>query len=62
MTYASVLAGPVAPLQPSGSLKPTTMDSNMSEPAPPSETANRRLSSYMSGPLSDKPNGIILNV
>jgi hypothetical protein len=32
-TYASVLAGPVAPFQSSGSLKPTTMDSDPSESA-----------------------------
>jgi hypothetical protein len=32
-TYASVLAGPIAPHQPSGSLKPTAMDSDPFEPA-----------------------------
>ena len=32
-TYAAVLVGPAAPNQPSGSLKPTTMDSDPSEPA-----------------------------
>ena len=57
MTYASVLAGPVAPLQPSGPLKPTTMDSGPFESAVSSETFNRRMSSDMSGPLNDKPDG-----
>ena len=33
VTYAAVLVGPAAPTQPSGSLKPTAMDSDMSEPA-----------------------------
>ena len=33
VTYAAALAGPVAPFQPSGSLKPTAMDSEPSEPA-----------------------------
>ena len=32
-TCATVLDGPAAPNQPSGSLKPTAMDSNPSEPA-----------------------------
>ena len=54
-TYAAVLAGSVAPLQPSGSLKPTAMDSDPSESAVSSETVNRRMSNDMSGPLSDKP-------
>jgi hypothetical protein len=31
-TYAAILAGPVAPFQPSGSLKLTAVDSEMSEP------------------------------
>jgi len=61
VTYAAALAGPVAPSQPSGSLKPTAMDSDMSEPAVSSETANRRMSSDMSGPLSDMPDGATLN-
>ena len=55
VTYAAVLVGPVAPLQPSGSLKPTDMDSNPSEPGVSSETTNRRMSSDMAGPLRDKP-------
>jgi hypothetical protein len=54
-TYAAVLARPVAPLQPNGSLKPTAMGSVQSEPAVSSETDNRRMSTDMSGPLSDKP-------
>jgi hypothetical protein len=33
MTYTAALAGPVAPFQPSGSLKPTAMGSHLSEPA-----------------------------
>jgi hypothetical protein len=32
VTYAAVVAGPVAPSQPSGSLKPTPMESDMSNP------------------------------
>jgi len=61
VTYAATLAGPVAPSQPNGSLKPTAMDSDMSEPAVSSETANSRMSSDMSGPLSDTPHGATLN-
>jgi len=49
------LAGPVAPSQPSGLLIPTAMYSDMSEPAVSSETANRRMSSDMSGPLNYMP-------
>jgi len=41
--YAAVLAGSVAPLQPSGPLKPTAMDSDPSE----------SMSSDMYGPLSE---------
>jgi hypothetical protein len=48
----TVLVGPVAPSQPSGPLKPTAMGLDLSEPAVSSETANRRFSSDMSGPLS----------
>ena len=61
MTYAAALAGPLAPSQTSGSLKPIAMDSDMSEPAVSSETANRRMSSDMPGPLSDIPHGATLN-
>jgi len=60
-TYAAVLAGPVTPFQPSGSLKPTAMGSDLSEPALSSETANRRVSSDMSGSLCDKPDGTTPN-
>ena len=59
--YAAVLAGSVAPLQPSESLKPTAMDSEPSECAVSSETLNRPMSSDMSGPLSDKPEGTTPN-
>jgi hypothetical protein len=59
--YTAVLAGPVATIHPSGSLKPTAMDSDMSEPAASCKTANRRMSSDMSGPLSYKPDGTTLN-
>ena len=55
--YAAALAEPVAPFQPSGSLKPTAMDSDPSETAVSSETVNRRMSSDMSGPLRDMPDG-----
>ena len=37
VTYAASLAGPVVLSKPSGSLKPTAMDSDMSEPAVSSE-------------------------
>jgi hypothetical protein len=47
-TYAAVLAGDVTPQQPSGSLKPTAMESDPSESAVSTETANRRMSSDMS--------------
>jgi hypothetical protein len=60
-TYAAVLAGSAAPHQPSGPLKPTAMDSDTSESAVSSETVNRRMSSDMSGPLSDKPDGTTPN-
>jgi hypothetical protein len=57
VTYAAALNGPVTPIQPSGSLKSTAMDSDPSESAVSSETVNRRMSSDMSGPLSDMPDG-----
>jgi hypothetical protein len=57
VTYAAVLAWPVAPFQTSGSPKPTTMGSDQSEPSLSSETDNRRMSSDMYVPLSDKPDG-----
>ena len=55
--YAAVLAGPVAPFQPSRSLKPTAKCSDLSEPAVSPMTATRCMSGDMSGPLSDKPDG-----
>jgi len=57
VTYVAVLVRPVASSQPSGSLMPTAMDSDLSETAVSSETANRRMSSDKSGPLSDKRDG-----
>jgi hypothetical protein len=57
VTFAAVLAGTVAIFQPSGSLKPTAMSSDLSETAVSFETVNRSLSSDMAGPLSDKPDG-----
>ena len=60
-TYAAVLAGSVASLQPSGSLKATAMDSDPSESAVSSETVNRRMSNDISGPLGDKPDGTTTN-
>ena len=60
-TYAALLAGLAAPNQASGSLKPTDMDSDPSEPAVSTETANSRMSNDMSGPLSDTPAGTNLN-
>jgi hypothetical protein len=57
VTYAAVLAGTVAPFQPSGTIKSKAMDSDPSESAVSPETANRRMSSDMSGPLSDMPIG-----
>jgi len=60
-TYAALLAGPVAPSQPSGTLKPTTMDSDPSESGVSSETTNRHMSSDMSGSLSGTPDGATSN-
>jgi hypothetical protein len=57
VTYAAVLDGTVAPFQPSGTLKPTAMNSDPSKSAVSPETTNRRMSGDMSGPLSDRPNG-----
>ena len=56
-TYADVLAGSVVPFQASGSFKPTAMGSDPSEPAVSSDAVNERMSSDMSGPLSDMPVG-----
>ena len=57
MTYAVVLGRSVSPLQPSGPLKTTAMDTDPSESVVSRETANGRISSDMSGPLSDMPDG-----
>jgi len=62
LLYAAVLAESVVPFQASGLLKPTAMDSDPSEPAVSSETVNRRMSSDMSGPLSDMPDGTTFNI
>ena len=59
--YAAVLTGSITPLQPSGSLKPTAMDSDPSEPTVSPKAANRRMSNDMSGPLSDKPDGTTIS-
>jgi hypothetical protein len=59
--YAAVLAGPFVTIQPSGSLKPTAIDLDLSELAVSCKTANRRMSSDMSRPVSDKPDGTTLN-
>jgi hypothetical protein len=56
-TYAAVLAGPVAPFQPIGPLKPTAMNSETSEPGVSAEKTNRRMTSDMSGPLREKQDG-----
>jgi len=55
--YAAILAGSIAPFQPSGPLKPTAMDSDPSESTVSSKTVNTRMYSDMSRPLSDKPDG-----
>ena len=60
-TYAAVLDGSAAPHQSSGPLKPTAMDSDPSESAVSTEIVNRRMSSDMSGPQSDKPDGTTQN-
>jgi len=57
VAYAAVLAGSVAPLQPSGPLKPTAMHSDPSESVVLPDTSNGRISGDMSGPLSDMPDG-----
>jgi hypothetical protein len=59
--YTAVLAGPVTTIHHSGSLNPTAIDSEVSKPAASCKTANRRMSSDMSGPLSYKPVGTTLN-
>jgi len=59
VVYAAVLAGSVVPPSGIGSIKPTAMESEPSEFSISTETINRRMSSDMSGPLSDKPDGTI---
>ena len=56
-TYAAVLSVCVAPSQPSGTLKPTAMDSESSESGVSKETSERRMSQDMSGPLRGTPDG-----
>ena len=56
-TYAAVLSGSVAPSQPSGTLKPTAIDTDSSESVVSMETSKRRMSQDMSGPLSGTPDG-----
>jgi len=57
VTYSAVLAGTVAPFQPSGTIKPTATDSEPSESAVSPEIVKKRMSVDMSGSLSDMPNG-----
>lgn len=53
LMYAAIVAGPVAPNKPSGSLKPTAKNSDLSEPAVSSQRDSRRMSiSKMAGPLN----------
>jgi hypothetical protein len=61
VTYPAAVARPFAQSQPSGSLKPTAMDSDVSENAVSSESGNRRKSCDMSRPLSDMPEGTTIN-
>jgi len=60
-TYAAVLAANAAPSLPSGTLKPTAMDSEPSESSVSTETPKRRIPNDMSGPLSGMPVGTTLN-
>jgi len=60
-TYAAVLAASAAPSRPSGTLKPTAMDSEPSESGVSMETSNRRMSNDISGPLSGMPDGTTPN-
>ena len=57
MTYEAVFAGSINAYQRSGSRTPTAMDSDPSEAAVSTETANRRTSSDMSGSLGGTPVG-----
>jgi len=61
VTYVAALAGSVAPLQPNSSLKATATGPDPSEPAVSPKAANRHMSSNMSGPLSDKPDGTTIS-
>jgi len=60
-TYATLLATNATPSQPSGTLKPTAMDSVPSESGVSMETSNRRMSNDMSEPLSGMPDGTTSN-
>jgi len=55
VTYAALLTGPVAPLQPSGSLKLTARGSDPSEPCVSAKKIYGRTLSDMFRPLSDMP-------
>ena len=59
--YAAVLAGSAAPKYTSGALKSTDRDSDPSESAVSTETATRRMSYDLSGPLSGTPAGTTCN-
>jgi hypothetical protein len=61
MTCAAVVAAPVAPQKQSGPLKLIANGLDSSEPVVSSETATRRMSSDMSGPLSGTPIGTTEN-
>ena len=56
-TYAAILAANAASSQPSGTLKPTAMDSEPSESGVSMETSTRRMSKDMSGPQTGMPDG-----
>ena len=55
--YKAVLPGSVAPLQPSSSLKPTAVDTEMLEPGISSQKTNRRMCIDVSLRMTDKPVG-----
>ena len=55
MTYAAVLAGPVATIKPSGSLTSKAKGSYPPGPDVSSKTSYRRMSCDTSGPLRSKP-------
>jgi hypothetical protein len=61
MTYAAVVAAQVAPHKPSGPLKLTANGLDSSESAVSSDTATRRMSSDIFGPLSGTPIGTTEN-